>query len=193
MAPSSSVASPLINDLTTGNNSDLTPSYCPPSNTVVFTRDGDLLQMADTRTPGQLNSLFPAGVDTSFTRNSVEHDSIFFIYNGDLFEMNREGTDRTLLARGLGAQSLAVAPAGQTGPAPNQVTVQVVNDSGLADSDVFVMLDTPEMDGQQVTGPPNLITNSGNTTVSGTAVPLSTMTKTGQFQHSNDTGNSFPL
>lgn len=188
-----SLESGAINDLTSGNFADSTPSYCPPGNMVVFTRDGDLLQMDDTRVPGQLDSLFPAGVDTSFPRNSVEHDAIFFLSNGDLHEMSREGTDRTLLARGLGAQGLAVAPAGQAGPAPNQVTVQVVNDSGLADSDVFIMLDTPEIDGQQVTGPPNLITNSGNTTVSGTAIPLSTMTKTGQFQQSTDTGNSLPI
>jgi len=188
-----SLESGVINDLSSGNFSDRTPSYCPPSDTVIFTRDGDLLQMSDTRTPGQLNSLFPADVDTSYPRNSVEHDSIFFLSNGDLFEMNREGTDRTLLARGLGAQSLAVGPRGAASPAPNEVTVQVVNDSGLSDDDVFVMLDTPEATGQIVTGPPTLITNSGSTSVSGTAVPLSTLTKTGQFQQSTDTGNSLPI
>ncbi|MBT9589098.1 PD40 domain-containing protein [bacterium] len=183
----------LIQDLTSGNSSDRTPTYLPPGNTVVFTRDGAVLRMADTRVPGQLDSLSPPSNDASYPRHSLEQDTIFFVGGGDLFQMSPEGTDRTELTQGLSAEGLAVGPATSTGPAPNQVTVEIVNDSGLADSDVFIMLDTPETSNQQVSAPPTLITNSGAAGVNGSGVALSSLTRTGQSQQSTYTGNLLPI
>jgi len=79
-------------------------------------------------------------------------------------------------------------------PPPNQVTVEMVNDSGLEDNQVFVMVSTPEAAGQQIQGPITLVSNSGSSSVSGTGVSLASLgAMPGKIVQSPFTGKARPV
>lgn len=200
-----------VQDLTSGLFDDSHPSYVPPDNTLVFTRDGTIMLMSDTGQPDRLSLLTPA-TQAGFLRPSFGKDVMFFQAasgltarekkrngGGDIFRMELDGSPTIQLTQGAQAQGLAVGPAAPAGPPPDQVTVEVVNDSGLDDSQVFLLLETPDplhKDGvpdQSVQGPPTLLTSSGAAGSSATAEALSGLTPTGQSLRSPYTGKLLPI
>ncbi len=196
-------------DLTSGEFLDLMPSYCPPGDAIVFSRDGALLVMPDTSEPSNLTHLVQDESLATFPRHSLGHDAIFFLTGEDDEVQGRgdEGTDVAVtsldghrvrhLTHGAQAEDLAVgpppAPPTTELPAaiPDQVTVELVNDSEVSDSDVYVHLDTPFKDGQSVEGPPTLQTDSGKT--SGTGVKLTTLKQASQKVRSRYSGRVLPV
>lgn len=121
-----------VTELATGNF----PSYCPPGDVVVYSRNGELHTLQNgterplTTTPG---------LETQ-PRHTFEHDKIFTLATyagggGDVHVLNPDGTEHRRVTTNLNASELAVGPSSKT-----TITVNVENNSAYADSDVYVLV-----------------------------------------------------
>lgn len=198
---------PVI-DLTDGLHLDITPSYCPPEDRIVFTRDGDLVSMADNHQPGDtagLNFTPNLGLEASHPEHDDESDDFFFIatpsvssrgdQGSELWAVDPDGSDLRLLSDNLEPplEGLAKRVKAFQAARKSMVNVEIVNDSGLADKDVFLLLNTPEKTGQVVepSGTLSLLTDSG--TASGKAVALSGLNQSKEKIQSSHTGAELPI
>lgn len=211
------VAGGEVVDLTAGDHLDLTPAYCPPDDTIVFSRDGRLILMEDDHSPNDDSTLTVVstapGVNALFPEQSPDGHTFYFLDSplglssqdsgddseGNIYRVDEDGTDLERLTNSLRANALAGKVVDKIREqSANQVTVQVVNDSGLADNDVYIMLTTPvgqpadsgSPARQTVTAPPplRLYTSIGASTTNATASPLGAQPPTGKKVKSVFTG-----
>lgn len=175
--------------LTDPGHDDSDPSYIPGENVVLFTRDGQLVSMSDSHLATDPDGLTPfvlPGLLVEQALHAADGEGIFFLANstlpsqnteggGDVWRVARDGSaPRKVTSQGR-SRSLAVSTDRIREESANQVQVELVNDSGLPDSQVYVLLQTPQVANQKVSGPLTLLSNSGAAGVSGSGVAMSTL------------------
>lgn len=177
-----------VAELTDGSQQDMNPFFLSGTDTVLFLRGGQLWQMDDDHHPDDiagLSRVSPVSLTVLQASHAPDGGGIFLLARPSvlaqteekftLWHMDDDGTGISKRDGEMQAESLALSSAKTQSIPPNEVQVELVNDSGLPDDQVFVLLQTPQTTNQRVTGPLKLLTNSGSADVSGAAVPMSSL------------------
>ncbi len=199
-----------VQPLTDGTHQDTDPTYVPHQSTVLFTRDGQLVSMDDSHRADDPEGFTPIvlpGLVVSQALQAIDGGGVFFLASSavpmqsdgageDIWLVARDGSAPRRVTSQSRARSLAVSADRVADAVANQVQVELVNDSGLPDSQVYVLLQTPQSVNQKVSGPLTLLSNSGAAGVSGSGVAMSTLgqpSKTIVSPFSNQARNVYPL